>query len=155
MGLDTTRRMHIYLANAGPSTLKPWMVSSIEGRSREGDSERRAGGVRKSCDAEGHATLLPGGKGGFPLHRSEATHQYESVVQNMVKLQRLSRDQYFWVPHRPHVFVRRSSQGFQRRELKSLLSQPLSLCWRLSKYMMSMQISSRCRSAIQDFLALD
>ena len=46
------------------------------------DSERKAGGMRKSCDAGGHATLLPEGKGGFPLHRSEAMHLYVSVVQN-------------------------------------------------------------------------
>ena len=88
--MHTTRRMHIYLANAGPSTLEPWRVSSIEGRNREGDNERKAGGMRKSCDAGGNATLLPGGKDTFPLHRSEATHQYVSVVQNMVKSQRPS-----------------------------------------------------------------
>ena len=88
--MHTTRRMYIYLANAGPSTLKPWRVSSIECRNREGDSERKAGGVKKSCDAGGNATLFPGGKDEFPLHRSEATHQYVSVVQNMVKSQRLS-----------------------------------------------------------------
>ena len=92
IGMYTTRRMHIYFANAGPSILEHWRVSSIEGRNHEGDSEKKAGGMKKSCDAGGNATLLPGGKNIFPLHRSEAAHQYVSVVQNTVKSQRPSRE---------------------------------------------------------------
>ena len=139
--MDTTRRMHSYLANAGPLKVETVDI----------DSERKAGGVRKSWDTGGHATLRrkwwiplasvwrdasvrihgPKVAGTFPTYLYRIHGQISMAFR---------RGQNVWVPHRRRVSVRRSSPGFQRCELKSLLSQPLILSWRLSEFMMSMPI---------------
>ncbi len=134
------------------------------------DSEKEAGG------GGSHAILKVvqffvrrphGQKVDFPLHRSEADASVRILgptITGTIPISLCRIDSQLSMAFRrgsEHVDatpssspVRRSSQVCQLCESRLLLLRPLTISWRLSGYMMSKQISSKCRSPVQGSIIL-